>query len=267
LVTDPLQTRWEILPPDEKQGIRSFVVQMVLDQAETQAKQEDQILLGKLNTILVSIVKHEWMTTWTNFLSDICQTAYQSEAKCENILKILLLVSEEVFDFGKKNIVSEKRDQFKQIIYNEVNSLMELCEYVIMSAINSQNNLSQSLIRQCLKTFTEFITWLPNGYIFENNLVENILRHFIFPSVTRLDSIKLFTEVVQINLEEEEDPQIKAMYKERKCLLFCIFIECIVNTVKGRNLREEYQTLLQKRNTSGFETFCQQLCQAISAVL
>jgi exportin-1 len=65
------------------------------------------VLLTKLNSILVSIVKHEWMTTWTSFLSDICNTAYSSEAKCENILKILNMVSEEVFDFGKKNIVSD----------------------------------------------------------------------------------------------------------------------------------------------------------------
>jgi exportin-1 len=139
------------------------------------------------------------MTTWTNFLSDICQTAYQSQAKCENILKILLLISEEVFDFGKKNIVSERRTQFKQIIYNEVNALMDLCNFVVMSAVNSQD-ISLTLVRQCLKTFTEFITWLPNGYIFENDMVETILRHFILPAQTRLDSIKLFTEVVQINL-------------------------------------------------------------------
>jgi hypothetical protein len=57
------------------------------------------------------------------------------------------------------------------------------------------------------------------------------------------------------------------MYKERKCLLFCIFIECIQTTVKGRDLREEYKTLVERKINSNFDTFCQQLCQAISAVL
>lgn len=89
--------------------MRNYVVHMVLEQAESQDPQE-AMLLNKLNSNLVSIVKHEWMSSWQNFLSEICQTAYQSEAKCENILKILQLVSEEVFDFGKKNIVSERRD-------------------------------------------------------------------------------------------------------------------------------------------------------------
>ena len=55
------------------------------------------------------------------------------------------------------------------------------------------------------------------------------------PAVTRLDSIKLFTEVVQIDLSDEDD-NLKATYKERKCLLFCVFVECIVTTIKGRDL-------------------------------
>ena len=29
-------------------------------------------LLNKLNTTLISIVKHEWRTSWTNFIPDIC---------------------------------------------------------------------------------------------------------------------------------------------------------------------------------------------------
>lgn len=110
---------------------------MVLDLSESTQEKENQVILTKLNSILVSIVKHEWMTTWQNFLSDICSTSYQSEAKCQNNLKILQMISEEIFEFGKKNIISEKHVQFKQIIYNEVKSIMELCNYVIMTAIES----------------------------------------------------------------------------------------------------------------------------------
>lgn len=153
----------------------------------------------------------------------------------------------------------------KQIIYKEVNAIIDLCNFVVMSAIKSESNVRISLVRQCLKTFTEFITWLPNGYVFENELIETVLRHFIVPSQTRLDSIKLFREVVQIDLSDEDEALQKA-YKERKCLLFCNFIDCIYNIVKGRDLRQEYETLLQKNNTSGFETFCRQLCETIAAV-
>jgi len=65
----------------------------------------NQHLLTKLNSTLVTIVKQEWMVNWNNFISDICSTASQSQSKCENVLNILKLLSEEVFDFSKNTIL------------------------------------------------------------------------------------------------------------------------------------------------------------------
>lgn len=64
-------------------------------------------LLTKLNITLVSIVKQEWTVSWNSFISDICNVARESQDKCENVLKILSLLSEEVFDFSKGNILIE----------------------------------------------------------------------------------------------------------------------------------------------------------------
>jgi exportin-1 len=74
------------------------LVQLVLSFPD---KQEQKWLLTKLNGTLISIVKHEWRTSWTNFIPDICGSAKESENKCENALNILKLLSEEVFDFSK----------------------------------------------------------------------------------------------------------------------------------------------------------------------
>ena len=64
----------------------------------------------------MSIVKQEWTTTWSDFISDICGAASQSQAKCENTLNILKLLSEEVFDFSKKSITREEARQLKQTL-------------------------------------------------------------------------------------------------------------------------------------------------------
>ena len=72
---------------------------------DIQNQSQNQHLLTKLNATLVSIVKQEWTVGWNNFISDICQTAQQSQNKCENVLNILKLLSEEVFDFSKNTLI------------------------------------------------------------------------------------------------------------------------------------------------------------------
>jgi len=87
-------------------GIRNVLVQLVLNFPE-QDKIASPFLLNKLNVTLISIVKQEWQTNWTNFIPDICNSAKESENKCENALNILRLLSEEVFDFSKGHILSK----------------------------------------------------------------------------------------------------------------------------------------------------------------
>ena len=106
---------------------------MVLTLAEDEQTQQSggQILLTKLNTTLVSIVKQEWTVSWNNFISDICSTANQSQAKCENVLNILKLLSEEVFDFSKNMIMREHASALKEQLTTEFQAIFELCQFVI----------------------------------------------------------------------------------------------------------------------------------------
>lgn len=69
---------------------------------------EHAFYISKLNSTLISIVKYEWRTTWQNFIPDICAHAKQSENKCENALNILRIMSEEIFDFSKGQILQSE---------------------------------------------------------------------------------------------------------------------------------------------------------------
>jgi len=83
----------------------------------------------------VSIVKQEWMTSWNTFISDICNTAQESQAKCENTLHILKLLSEEVFDFSKNTLLQSQATELKSTMTNEFVTIFKLCEFVINSAM------------------------------------------------------------------------------------------------------------------------------------
>jgi hypothetical protein len=93
------------------------------------------------------------------------------------------------------------------------------------------------------------------GYIFQTNLVEQILRNLIQPNSTRIEAIKLFTEISQVSLEDE-DEQYKNLYQEKTCLYYCIFIEQIQIVTKQRDLRTEFQNLYNTSHQSNFEYFC-----------
>ena len=81
--------------------------------------QQNQHLLTKLNATLISIVKQEWTTSWTNFVPDICANAKESQSRCENALNILKLLSEEVFDFSKNTLLSQQASKLKDIMTND----------------------------------------------------------------------------------------------------------------------------------------------------
>lgn len=149
---------------------------------------------------------------------------------------------------------------------SEFQSVFQLCEFVITEAINNPQAIKQTLIRQCLKTLQTFLSWIPLGYVFQTDLVEKVLRNLIAPPSTRIEAIKLFTEISQVSLKDEEEAY-QNMYKEKTCMFYCLFIEQIQNVTKNRDLRDEYQTLSQTKNLSSFEAFCKQTCLAITSVL
>lgn len=81
------------------------------------------------------------------------------------------------------------------------------------------------------------------------------MRNLIAPPTTRLEAIKLMTEISQISLKDEEESQ-QNLFKEKTCMYFCLFIEQIANVTKNRDLREEYQNLVRTKQQTYYETFC-----------
>lgn len=72
ILDEAVNTKWKILPPEQRTGIRGCIIGLVLQMAEDQSQERNQHLLTKLNTTLVSIVKQEWTVGWDNFISEIC---------------------------------------------------------------------------------------------------------------------------------------------------------------------------------------------------
>ena len=95
ILEDTIKTRWKILPAEEREGIKNYIVGKIVEISREEARmQAEKIFLNKLNVILVHILKQEWPQNWPSFIPDIVQFSQTSEVLCENNIRILKLLSE-----------------------------------------------------------------------------------------------------------------------------------------------------------------------------
>jgi len=77
-------------------GIKKYIVALIIKTSSDAALSEkEKTYLGKLNMILVQILKQDWPKNWPTFISDIVGASRTNESLCQNnmvILKLLRLV-------------------------------------------------------------------------------------------------------------------------------------------------------------------------------
>eukprot|EP00405_Crypthecodinium_cohnii_P037941 CAMPEP_0206547162 /NCGR_PEP_ID=MMETSP0325_2-20121206/13138_1 /ASSEMBLY_ACC=CAM_ASM_000347 /TAXON_ID=2866 /ORGANISM="Crypthecodinium cohnii, Strain Seligo" /LENGTH=1109 /DNA_ID=CAMNT_0054046427 /DNA_START=312 /DNA_END=3641 /DNA_ORIENTATION=- len=189
-------TRWHVLPDDQKNGIKSYVVQLVIKiSADEQFASTQKHFLTKLNETLVNIVKQEWPRSWESFIPDICGSSRTNQSLCENNLRILNLLSEEVFNFGKNQMTSSKVSTLKNSLNAQFSTIYELCTFVLKSHISQPGSVKTSLVMTTLSTLANFLEWIPIGYVFETDLIQTLLCHFWDPLEFRIDCVKCLNEI------------------------------------------------------------------------
>ncbi|KAG7337714.1 CRM1 C terminal-domain containing protein [Nitzschia inconspicua] len=129
ILDDAIKSRWKILPPEQKDGIKNYVVGKIIAMSSDEAIMNgEKVFIGKLNLTLVEILKQEWPHNWPSFISDLVGSSKSSEVLCENNMQILKLLSEEVFDFSRDQMVTEKVKRMKESLNGEFAQIFELLD-------------------------------------------------------------------------------------------------------------------------------------------
>ena len=208
VLDDAIRMRWKILPADQKDGIKNFVVGKIINmsQEETTLTRE-RVFIGKLNLTLVEILKKEWPHNWPSFISDLVGSSRTSEVLCENNMQILKLLSEEVFDFSRDQMVTDKVKQLKESLNGEFSQIYQLCEFVL------EHSQRPSLLRVTLQTLQRFLTWIPLGYIFRTQLMESLVNKFFPAPLFRNEALECLTEIGGLqDLEPQYDPLFRQLF-------------------------------------------------------
>ena len=199
VLEDAIKFRWRALPAEQREGIRNYVVKKIIDTASVDGFNADRgkrLFVSKLNLILVQVLKQEWPQNWPNFIPEIVGSSRSSEVLCENNMHVLRLLSEEVFDFSKEEMTSDKVKLLKQQFNAEFRGIFELCQMVL-----SQSS-RPSLVLVTLQTLLRFLAWIPLGYIFETALVQQLLSKFLPNVQFRNDALACLTEIAGLEARE-----------------------------------------------------------------
>lgn len=171
---EAISTHWKVIPVDQREGIRSYIVGKIVSLSSSdELMKQNNAFLSRLNLVLVQILKQDWPHNWPSFISDIVGSSKTSESLCENSMKVLKLLSEEVFDFSKETMTQQKMKTMKESLNGEFSQIFHLCEF-ILEASNKQ-----SLLLATLQTLQRFLTWIPLAYIFETNIIGGLISKFL----------------------------------------------------------------------------------------
>ncbi|MGH0139451.1 UNVERIFIED_CONTAM: hypothetical protein FKN15_063914 [Acipenser sinensis] len=105
-------------------------------------RKKEKVYIGKLNMILVQILKQEWPKHWPTFISDIVGASRTSESLCQNNMIILKLLSEEVFDFSSGQMTQVKAKHLKDSMCNEFSQIFQLCQFVMFLNVPMFRNVT-----------------------------------------------------------------------------------------------------------------------------
>lgn len=86
---------------------------------------------------------------------------------------ILKLLSEEIFDFSAEQMTQSKIKHLKNQMCGEFSDIFKLCLEVLEEATKT------SLIKSTLETLLRFLNWIPLGFIFETQIIDDLLHRVL----------------------------------------------------------------------------------------
>ncbi|KAL7643340.1 UNVERIFIED_CONTAM: hypothetical protein RMT77_006632 [Armadillidium vulgare] len=189
-----INTRWKVLPADQCEGIKKYIVNVIIKLSSTpESLEKEKVYINKLNMILVQILKREWPKNWRSFIPDIVGASKTSESMCQNNMVILKLLSEEVFDFSSGHLTQTKAKHLKDTMCSEFQQVFLLCLHVMEESQNP------TLVSATLETLLRFLNWIPLGYIFETKLINTLIYKFLGLPLFRNVTLKCLTEIAGVS--------------------------------------------------------------------
>ncbi|SBT56131.1 exportin-1, putative [Plasmodium ovale wallikeri] len=212
ILEECINNKWNILPSEEREGMKNFIACYTITlSTEGTTVGVDRHLLNKLDETLIQIVKKEWPDSWSSFIPDIVNSAKLNQNVCENNMKLLNMLSEEVFDFGNETLIKKKKEKLRNEYASQFQDVYNLCLYILEANVYNKRSTNTSLIKQTLNCLSNFFKWIPLTYIFDkykfndNNIqiIDLLFDHFWDDISYKIECVKCIQEIVMLKIDEK----------------------------------------------------------------
>ena len=249
-----IKEKWDLLDNDSKLNLRNFLVglliKFVMDK-NFYGNNTNHFLINKLNIVIVIIAKNEWTTTWPNFISELCNSSKSDPNLCENNMKLLILLSEEINVFWKNSLTAKKAYELREKMSKEFIEVFNLCQLIM----NNSNSVSKNLLIKAIQLFAEYMNWFPINLTLNQEIMKKTLMNFKDLSSCRTETMKCLGNLFGIKMKNLSQNEINN-YRNLLIQMYQTFIQIMdTQIVKDKNFADQYK-YIQENNAlklTGYE--------------
>ena len=192
--------RWSELPGEK---ILTTVLELIKTIA-SRGLSDEKPLLRKLDKVFVNAVKSEWLNgseMWKSVIPQLAQLSGSDQNLWENTMTILCMLSEDIFDFGANTMTSHRVENLKNTLSEQFPHVQRLCELVLSQYLQApQGTVKASLVNAALATMSHYLKWVPQGTLFESNLIDLLISKFWDSLSFRIEIVKCLTEAFSLSV-------------------------------------------------------------------
>ena len=200
---------------------------------------QNHFVINKLNIVIVLIAKNEWTTSWPNFISELCTSSKSDPNLCDNNMKLLILLSEEINVFWKNSLTAKKAYELREKMSKEFIEVFNLCQLII----NNSNSVSKTLLIRAIQLFAEYMNWFPINLTLNQDIMKKTLLNFKDMASCRTETMKCLGNLFGIKMKNLSQQEISA-YRNLLTQMYQTFIQIMdEQIVRGKNFAEQYKYL------------------------
>ena len=249
-----IKEKWNLLDDNSKLNLRNFLVTLLIKFVIDDNffnNQQNHFVINKLNIVIVTIAKNEWNTSWPNFISELCNSSKSNPNLCENNMKLLILLSEEINVYWKSSLTAKKAYELREKMSKEFIEVFNLCQLII----NNSNSVNKNLLIQSIKLFGEYMNWFPINLTLNQEIMKQTLINFKNLSSSRTETMRCLGNLFGIQMKNLSNNEILG-YRQLLVQMYQTFIQIMDNEiVKQKRFDEQYKVIMNNNpeKLSGYE--------------
>lgn len=211
VLEDTIKFKWSSLTDPDRGSIRNFVATKIIAlSSDAATATREAVFLNKLNLLLVEVLKQDWPHKWPTFIDEIAAASKRlGDSLCANNMRILTILSEEVFDFGTgpmTELTSARQARLREAMSAELRKIFDLFAHAAATTADV------TTVKETLRALSGYLTWIPAEFVFETNLVDTLIGKFLPAGAFRTVTLDCLAEVA--DADGSEAPKYASQIQE-----------------------------------------------------